>query len=160
MTEKGLPVTNAIRFLREKGVQFKVHLYHYEKEDITGTAARSLGVDEHMVIKTLVMRDDTGKPLVVLMHGDRQVSTRKLAKAIGAKNVTPSSPRDAQKCTGYMIGGISPFGTRKELRIYVEKSIFDLSRLYINGGRRGLLVEMTPSDLVKCLNATAVNVAT
>lgn len=160
MTERNLPVTSAIRFLREKGVQFQERAYRYEKEDVTETAARAVSVDEHIIVKTLVMEDDKREPMIVLMHGDRQVSTRKLARTIGAKNVTACSPRDAQKYTGYMVGGISPFGTRRKLPIYLERTILDLPLLFINGGRRGLLVEMTPTDLVNCLHPEIVNVAT
>ena len=120
-------------------------------------SSRELGVDEHAVIKTLVMEDETRAPLIVLMHGDREVSTRNMARQLGRKTITPCAPDVAQRHTGYMVGGTSPFGTRKELPIYMERSITDLERIFINGGRRGLLVSISPADLVRVLSPTPVD---
>jgi Cys-tRNA(Pro) deacylase len=159
MVKDRIPNTRAIMALKGKSVTFKPHLYKYQKDDVTKAAAREIGAPEHVVIKTVIMEDDAGNPLIVLMHGDRQVSTRALARALGAKSVGPVDTKAAQRLTGYLVGGISPFGTRRELPVYVEESILELPRLYINGGRRGLLIEMSPSDLVKVLRPTLVNVA-
>jgi Cys-tRNA(Pro) deacylase len=151
--------TPAIRTLREHQIHSIEHPYRYLEKGGTEVAAGELGVDEHLVIKTLVMEDDQKEPLIVLMHGDKQVSTKDLARAIGAKSVIPCDARVAQKHTGYMVGGTSPFGTRKRLPVYVEASILDLPIIYINAGKRGLLVEMVPQDLVRVLNTVPVNVA-
>jgi len=159
MVKDRIPNTRAIMALKGKSVTFKPHLYKYQKDDVTKAAAREIGAPEHVVIKTVIMEDDAGNPFIVLMHGDRQVSTRALARALGAKSVGPVDTKAAQRLTGYLVGGISPFGTRRELPVYVEESILELPRLYINGGRRGLLIEMSPSDLVKVLRPTLVNVA-
>ena len=123
-------------------------------------SSRELGVDEHSVIKTLVMEDENKKPLIVLMHGDREVSTKNLARQIGAKTVSPCAPDVAQRHTGYMVGGTSPFGTRKPLPVFMEKTIADLERIYINGGRRGFLVSMAPADLIRVLSPTLVEAGT
>lgn len=133
--------------------------YKYEEEGGTEVAARVLGVDEHQVIKTLVMEDDQKKPLIVLMHGDRQVSTKALARVIGVKSVIPCTPETALKHTGYKVGGISPFGIRKSLPIYVEESILSLPKIFINAGRRGLLCGISPTDLVRILKTIPVRVA-
>ncbi len=154
-----LPVTPAIRFLRDHQVDFVERPYKYEERGGTKVSARELGVDEHIVIKTLVMEDDKKSPLIVLMHGDREVSTKELARVIGVKSVMPCTPEAALKHTGYTVGGISPFGTRKPLPVYVEESILSLPRIIINGGRRGLLCEISPLDLVRVLNPVRVNVA-
>ena len=159
MVKDRIPNTRAIMALKGKSVPFKPHLYKYQKDDVTKAAAREIGAPEHVVIKTVVMEDDAGNPLIVLMHGDRQVSTRALARALGAKSVGPVDTKAAQRLTGYLVGGIPPFGTRRELPVYVEESILELPSLYINGGRRGLLIEMSPSDLVKVLRPMLVNVA-
>ena len=153
-----MSATPAIHFLRRKGVAFEAHEYRYEEHGGTRVSARELGVDEHAVVKTLVMEDEHQQPLIVLMHGDCEVSTKQLARQIGRKSVTPCEPAVANKHTGYLVGGTSPFGTRKELPVYAERSIMDLDRLYINGGRRGFLVVMTPGDLVKALDPTLVEV--
>lgn len=153
------PVTAAIRVLRQHAVPFTEHPYRYEPRGGTRVSSRELGVDEHAVIKTLVMQDDRKQPLIVLMHGDAEVSTKNLARQIGARSVEPCEPDAAERHTGYQVGGTSPFGTRKKLPVYVERSILDLPRLYINGGRRGLLVSMAPDDLVHVLSPTAVEVA-
>ena len=141
------PVTPAVRVLREKRVAFAPRLYEYEERGGTRRSAAELGVDEHAVVKTLVMETDSRKPLVVLMHGDREVSTKQLARALGVKSVHPCDPAAAQKHTGYMVGGTSPFGTRAALPVYVERTIFELPKIYINGGKRGFLVEIDPQDL-------------
>lgn len=159
MTKDRFPVTPAIRFLRENQVEFIEHPYKYEEGGGTETAARSLGVDEHSVIKTLVMEDDQMRPCMVLMHGDKQVSTKNLAREIGAKSVTPCDPHIALKHTGYQVGGISPFGTKKRLPVYIEETILSLPRIFINAGRRGLLFEMSPTDLVKVLKPQPVRIA-
>jgi Cys-tRNA(Pro) deacylase len=136
-----------------------VHPYAYEEKGGTEAAARQLGLDHHRVIKTLVMEDDAESPLIVLMHGDLQVSTKALARAIGARSVEPCDPKSAQKHTGYQVGGTSPFGTKKTLPVYVEATIWELPTILINAGKRGLLVEMTPADLARVLNPKTVEVA-
>ena len=155
-----VPVTPAIRQLRAAGVSFTDHLYEYEEKGGTAVSARSLGVEERSVVKTLVMEDDTRQPLVVLMHGDRQVSTKELARVIGVKTIAPCSPETANRHTGYIVGGTSPFGTRKALPIYMERTIVDLPRIYINGGKRGYLVGIDPTEVVRILQPTLVTVAT
>jgi Cys-tRNA(Pro) deacylase len=152
--------TPAIHFLRRHNVSFTEHPYRYEERGGTRTSSRELGVDEHTVIKTLVMEDEARRPLIVLMHGDREVSTRQLARAIGAKTVSPCDPPVAHKHTGYFVGGISPFGTRRRLPVFIERSILDLARVHINGGRRGLLVAMAPAEIQRVLEATVVQAAT
>ena len=151
-----MSATPAIHFLREQKVAFSEHEYRYEERGGTAVSSRELGVDEHSVIKTLVMEDENKKPLIVLMHGDREVSTKNLARQIGARTVSPCAPDVAQRHTGYMVGGTSPFGTRKPLPVYMEKTIADLDRIYINGGRRGFLVSMSPADLMRVLSPTLV----
>src|SRR5690349_2977300 len=151
--------TPAIHFLRQHGVSFTEHEYRYEERGGTAVSSRELGVAEHSVIKTLVMEDERKQPLIVLMHGDKEVSTKNLARQIGVKTLSPCSPDTAQRHTGYMVGGTSPFGTRKPLPIYMERSIAGLDRLYINGGRRGFLVSMTPTDLISVLEPTLVDAA-
>ena len=159
MIKEKFPVTSAIRFLREHQIDFMERPYKYEEHGGTETAAKELGVDEHLVIKTLVMEDDKKRPFIILMHGDREVSTKELARVIGVKSVNPCDPQIALKHTGYMVGGISPFGTKKPLRVYVEETILGLPKIFINAGRRGLLVEMSPSDLAKTLKPIPVKVA-
>ena len=159
MTKEKFPVTSAIRFLKDHQVNFIERPYRYEEEGGTEVAAKALGVGEHLVIKTLVMEDDQKAPFIILMHGDKQVSTKELARTIGVKSVNPCTPEVALKHTGYMVGGISPFGTKKVLPVYVEESILSLPKIFINAGRRGLLVEISPSDLVKVLNPIPVKVA-
>jgi Cys-tRNA(Pro) deacylase len=152
--------TAAVLQLRQHGVAFTEHPYRYEERGGTRVSARELGVDEHAVIKTLVMEDERRQPLLVLMHGDREVSTKQLARQIGRKTVTPCDPQTASKHTGYLVGGTSPFGTKKPLPVFLERSILDLDRVYINGGRRGFLVALTPQDLVRVLSPTLVDAAT
>jgi Cys-tRNA(Pro) deacylase len=151
--------TAAVQLLRKLGIPFTEHEYRYEERGGTRVSSRELGVDEHAVIKTLVMEDERKAPLIVLMHGDREVSTKRLARQLGKRAVQPCAPMDAQRHTGYQVGGTSPFGTRKTLSIYLERSILELPRLYINGGRRGFLVAMTPRDLVSVLSPTLVDAA-
>jgi len=151
--------TPAVHFLRKHGVVFAEHPYRFEEHGGTRVSSRELGVDEHAVIKTLVMQDETKKPLLVLMHGDREVSTKQLARQIDCKTVEPCDPGTAQKHTGYAVGGTSPFGTRKVLPVFVERTVLDLDRIYINGGRRGLLVSLSPSELIRVLQAVAVEAA-
>lgn len=153
------PSTNATRLLRASGVDFTEHLYRYEEKGGTRVSARELGVDEHAVIKTLVMEDDAKRPLVVLMHGDREVSTKGLARVIGAKAVTPCKPDVADRHSGYQVGGTSPFGTRKEMPVYVERTVLALPRVYVNGGSRGFLVGLAPEVFTRLLKATPVDVA-
>jgi Cys-tRNA(Pro) deacylase len=154
------PVTAAIRALRAAGVAFEPHLYNYEERGGTAVSARELGVEEHAVIKTLVMEDEAKRPLIVLMHGDKQVSTKNLARQAGLKAIQPCSPQVADKHTGYQVGGTSPFGTRKVLSIFAERSIFALDRIFINGGKRGFLVSLSPADLDRVLSPTRVDAAT
>jgi Cys-tRNA(Pro) deacylase len=159
MPKEKLPMTQAIRTLKDQRVSFSVRSHAYVERGGTSLAAAELHVDEHQVIKTLVMEDHDGDPLVVLMHGDREVSTKALARSLGVKTVSPCDPETANKHTGYVVGGISPFGTRRTLRVYVEKTILDLPRIYINAGKRGLLAEMSPQDLNRILNPIPVEVA-
>jgi Cys-tRNA(Pro) deacylase len=151
---------SAIPVLKKHQASYTEHEYRYEDKGGTAVSSRELGVDEHTVIKTLVMEDENKRPLIVLMHGDREVSTKSLARQIGCKTVTPCNPVVAQKHTGYMVGGTSPFGTRKPLPIFMERTIAELDRLYINGGRRGFLVSMAPSDLMRILAPTLVDATT
>ena len=154
-----MPATPAIHFLKQHNVPFTEHSYRYEERGGTAASSRELGVDEHLVIKTLVMEDERKQPLLVLMHGDREVSTKNLARQIGAKTVTPCAPDVAQKHTGYLVGGTSPFGTRKSLPVFLERSIADLDRIYVNGGRRGFLIALAPPDLMRLLSPTLVDAA-
>jgi Cys-tRNA(Pro) deacylase len=151
--------TPAIHFLRKHKVAFTEHPYRYEEHGGTRVSARELRVDEHAVVKTLVMEDEAQQPLIVLMHGDREVSTKQLARQLRRKTIAPCEPEVAQRHTGYLVGGTSPFGTRKPLPVYVERSILALDRVFINGGRRGCLVALAPADLVGALGAELVDVA-
>jgi Cys-tRNA(Pro) deacylase len=153
------PSTPATRLLREKGVAYTEHPYRYEERGGTKVSARELGVDEHAVVKTLVMEDDSGAPLVVLMHGDREVSTRALARQLGRRSVEICRPEVANRHSGYQVGGTSPFGTRKAMPVYLEKSILELAEVYVNGGSRGFLVGLAPSEIVRVLSPTLVEVA-
>src|SRR5512140_149317 len=145
--------TPATAFLKQRGAAYSEHLYAYEEHGGTAVSARELGVSEHAVVKTLVMEDEARRPLIVLMHGDRKVSTKNLARQIGVKKVEPCTPEAATRHTGYLVGGTSPFGTRKRLPVYVEKSVLGLEKIYINGGRRGYLVGIAPAMLVQLLDA-------
>jgi Cys-tRNA(Pro) deacylase len=153
------PSTPAVLFLRAEGVTFSEFSYRYEERGGTAVAARELGVPEHAVVKTLVMEDDARVPLIVLMHGDREVSTKALARQIGARSVAPCKPEVATRHTGYLVGGTSPFGTRKPLSVYIERSILGLPTIYINGGSRGFLLGVAPADVVRVLGGTLVDVA-
>jgi Cys-tRNA(Pro) deacylase len=153
------PSTNATRILKQAGVPFTEHLYRYEEHGGTKVSARELGVEEHAVIKTLVMEDEKGGPLIILMHGDREVSTKELARQIGAKAVHPCKPEVANRHSGYLVGGTSPLGTRKDMPVHAEASIFELPRIYLNGGSRGFLVGLDPKDLAKVLEVNQVRVA-
>jgi Cys-tRNA(Pro) deacylase len=158
MKSENVPDTLATKFLRQHGIAHSNHLYDYEEHGGTGVSSRELNVDEHAVVKTLVMEDETAKPLIVLMHGDRKVSTKELARQIGCKKVEPCKPEVANRHTGFLVGGTSPFGTRKKLPIYIQKGILDLPLIYINGGRRGFLVGVHPHDLMRALLPTVVDV--
>jgi Cys-tRNA(Pro) deacylase len=153
------PSTNATRLLKQAGVAYTEHLYRYEDHGGTALSARELGVAEHAVIKTLVMEDDRAAPLIILMHGDREVSTKELARQIGAKAVQPCRPEVANRHSGYLVGGTSPLGTKKAMPIHAEATIFDLDRIYLNGGSRGFLVGLDPEDLDRVLKIVRVNVA-
>lgn len=157
--DRHVSATPATEWLRAHGIAFSEHVYDYVEHGGTAESARQLGVDEHAVIKTLVMQDERAEPLIVLMHGDASVSTKNLARAIGAKSVEPCKPEVAQRHSGYQVGGTSPFGTRKALRIYVEASVLELPRILINGGRRGYLVGIAPAVLSGPLGAQAVRCA-
>jgi Cys-tRNA(Pro) deacylase len=159
MAKVKTPVTPAIRVLRKEKVSFQPHLYAYEEKGGTEVSARELGVDEHCVVKTLIMEDDAGGPLIVLMHGDRQVSTKNLARTLGVKNVTLCAAADAQRHSGYQVGGTSPFGVRRAMPVYMEETIATLPRIFINGGKRGFLVEIDPRELIRVLRPTSVQVA-
>ena len=151
--------TPATQFLAKHGVSYTVHEYEYVEHGGTAVSSESLGVPEHEVVKTLVMEDEEKKPLIVLMHGDRMVSTKELARQAARKRIEPCKPEAAQRHTGYQVGGTSPFGTRKQLPVFVERSILELPAIYINGGRRGFLVRISPADLVRLLSPTPVDVA-
>jgi Cys-tRNA(Pro) deacylase len=153
------PETPATLFLRKLGIAHSNHLYDYEEHGGTSVSARELNVDEHAVVKTLVMEDETGKPLIVLMHGNCKVSTKELARQSGHKKIEPCKPEVANRHTGYLVGGTSPFGTKKQMPIFIEKSILDLSLIYINGGRRGYLVGVHPHDILRALSPTVVEAA-
>ena len=152
------PVTPAVRVLRAAGVAYTEHLYRYEEHGGTRVSARELGGDEHAVVKTLVMQDETAAPLIVRMHGDLEVSTKQLAREIGRTQIEPCRPDAANRHSGYLVGGTSPFGTRKAMPVYVERSVLNLPVIYINGGARGFLVGIAPADLVRLLNPTPVHV--
>jgi Cys-tRNA(Pro) deacylase len=155
-----MSVTTALRELRKHGVRFVAHEYRHEEHGGTRTAAAQLGVDEHAIVKTLVMEDEARKPIIVLMHGDREVSTKQLARLIGRKSIQPCEPQVAQRHTGYLVGGTSPFGTHKPLPVFVERSVLALETIYVNGGRRGLLVQIAPAELTRVLGAVPVDVST
>jgi Cys-tRNA(Pro) deacylase len=152
------PVTSAVRYLREKKAAFVPRLYEYVEKGGTSESAKQLAVDEHAVVKTLVLETNQKKPLIILMHGDREVSLKNLARSIEVKSVEPASPEKASKLTGYLVGGTSPFGTRTKMPIYVERSIFDLDVIFINGGKRGFLIEIDP-EVLSSLDPIRVEVA-
>jgi len=154
------PVTQAVRALRAAKVAFEAHEYAYVEKGGTAASSAALGVPEHHVIKTLILEDDAKEPLVVLMHGDKQVSTRNLARQIGARSVQPCKPEVADRHSGYQVGGTSPFGTKRAMRTYMERTILELSRIWINGGRRGFLVSLDPKEAARVLAPVLVDVAT
>lgn len=151
------PETPATQFLARHRIAHSNHLYEYEEHGGTAVSSRELNVAEHAVVKTLVMEDENRKPLIVLMHGDRKVSTKELARQAGVKKIAPCTPDDAHRHTGYLVGGCSPFGTRKQLPIYLEKTILDLPLIYINGGRRGFLVGVQPHEIMRVLQPKEVD---
>ena len=153
------PETQATKFLKANKVPYSSHPYAYEEHGGTKVSARELNVDEHAVVKTLIFEDENAKPLIVLMHGDRKVSTKELARQIGCKKVEPCKPEVANRHTGFLVGGTSPFGTKKAMPVFIEQSILDLPLIYINGGRRGYLVGIHPHDLLRTLKPKAVNAA-
>jgi Cys-tRNA(Pro) deacylase len=154
-----IPSTSAVRLLKSKGIAYSSHFYKYEERGGTAVSARELNVPEHSVIKTLVMEDDKRAPLIVLMHGDRQVSTKSLARQIGARTISSCTPEVANKHSGYIVGGTSPFGTKKTMPVYLEGTILDLDEIYINGGSRGFLVSIAPKVLLSLLDPVIVEVA-
>ncbi|MBI4810057.1 MAG: aminoacyl-tRNA deacylase [Ignavibacteriales bacterium] len=158
MKKSDIRSTSAVRFLREKGIHFVPHFYSYEEHGGTRVASDALGISEHITIKTIIMKTNEKQPIIVLMHGDCEVSTKNLARFLGVKNIEPCDARTAERLTGYIFGGMSPFGTRTSLPVYVERSIYSLDRIFINGGKRGFLVEMRPSDL-RILSPTEISVA-
>ncbi|HEU0029070.1 MAG TPA: Cys-tRNA(Pro) deacylase [Kofleriaceae bacterium] len=153
------PVTMAIRTLRAAKVAFEPHLYTWEPHGGTRASSEALGVDEHAVVKTLIFEDDTRQPLCILMHGDREVSAKNLARTLGVKSVAPCAPDVADRHSGYQVGGTSPFGLRRQMPVYMERSILELPRIYINGGARGFLVSIDPRDAQRVLSPTLVDVA-
>ncbi len=159
MSKEKTPATAAIRFLRDHHVAFTEHPYRYEDKGGTAVCARELHVDEHAVVKTLIMEDETKRPVVVLMHGDREVSTKELAREMGVKRVAPVTSETAHKHTGYLVGGISPFGTRRGMPVVMQETILDLPVIYINGGRRGFLVGVDPREIVRVLKPVLAKVA-
>lgn len=158
MSKKSYPATQAVRFLNKKKIDFVPHLFRYEEKGGTKQCAEELEVDEHCIIKTLVFESDKGEPFLMLMHGDIEVSEKELARNIGVKSIRPASQKDAMKYTGYQFGGTSPFGTKKVLTTYVESSILDLEKIYINCGKRGFLIEIDSSDLMNAIDIIQVNV--
>lgn len=153
------PITPAIRVLRDKKIEFEPHVFEYVEKGGTKHSSRELGVDEHSIIKTLIFETNEKKPLIVLQHGDWQVSTKNLARILNVKSVAPAAPEKASKLTGYLIGGTSPFGTKTKMPVFAEKTIFDLSRIYINGGKRGFLVAIDPQVLKKVLPVEEIEAA-
>lgn len=151
--------TPATQYLRKSGVAFTEHFYEYVEKGGTAVSSEALGVPEHSVVKTLMMEDETRAPLVVLMHGDRKVSTKNLARQAGRKRIEPCQPEVAQRHSGYQVGGTSPFGTRKKMPVYMERSILELDKIWINGGRRGFLVCVAPAEIVRTLAPALVDVA-
>jgi Cys-tRNA(Pro) deacylase len=153
------PATPATRWLQTQGTPLNGHLYPYQDHGGTAHSAQCLGVDEHCIVKTLIMENERRHPLIVLMHGDRQVSTKELARLLGVKTIAPCDPAVAQKHSGYQVGGTSPFGVRKLMPVYMEASILDLPLIYLNGGKRGFLISLTPFEAQRLLNPTLVNIA-
>jgi Cys-tRNA(Pro) deacylase len=146
-----IPMTTAVRLLKEKNIQFEAVFYEYEEKGGTSVSSRELGVEEHVVIKTLIMEDENKKPMIVLMHGDRQVSTKQLARELGVKSIKPCEPEVANRHSGYVVGGTSPFATKKQMPVIMQKSIADLDSIFINGGKKGFLVKVTTVDVIRIL---------
>jgi Cys-tRNA(Pro) deacylase len=159
MSAEEYPITTGVRFLRDNKIEFTPLLYPYEPKGGTAVSARELGVEEHRIIKTLVMETDPRNQFLILMHGDKEVSTKQLARAMGVKSVNPATEQTAQRVTGYQVGGISPFGTRQKLPLYIEASILALPKIIINGGKRGFLVEIDPQQMKRVFEVTEVNAA-
>jgi Cys-tRNA(Pro) deacylase len=159
MSKEDLPITPAVRVLRQKKISFIPYIHRYEEHGGTQLAAEMIGVPENFVIKTLVMETNEKKPLIILMHGNLEVSTKQMARIIGTKQVQPCDAGTAQRYTGYQFGGTSPFGTRHPLPVYVEKTILDLQKIYINGGKRGFIIEINPQDLRTAFHITLVEAA-
>ena len=159
MANRSYPKTNAIRCLLQHDIPFEIFTYPYKERGGTGASSQALGVDEHCVVKTLIMETNAKEPLIVLMHGDREVSTKQLARVLNVKSVAPCAPQRANQYSGYVVGGTSPWGTRRTMDVYAEQTLFDLDHIYINGGQRGLLVRIDPEDLQKALQVTPVQVA-
>ncbi|AUH49490.1 Cys-tRNA(Pro) deacylase [Chromobacterium sp. ATCC 53434] len=159
MSKEKAPVTQAIRVLRQHQVEYSEHLYKYEEKGGTTVSARELGVDEHCVVKTLIMEDENRRPLIVLMHGDREVGTGMLARQAGVKKIQPCDPKTADKHSGYQVGGTSPFGTRHPMPVYMEASIAELDTIYVNGGKRGFLIGISPREVIRVLRPTLVRAA-
>ncbi|MCX7816013.1 MAG: aminoacyl-tRNA deacylase [Syntrophales bacterium] len=159
MKKENIPMTPAIRLLKEAGQSFTIKFYRYQEKGGTKAAARELKVDEHIIVKTIVMEDESGNPFLVLMHGDREVSTKSMARILGVKKVYLCDPKVAEKHTGYKVGGTSPFGTKKKLPVYVEETIMSLPYVLINAGGRGILAELSPKTIEELLNPVNVNVA-
>ena len=156
MAKKKEPVTQAVRVLRAAGAEFQGHPYDYVEAGGTAQFAKEMSVDEHIVIKTLIMQDDKKQPMIVLMYGDHEVSTRNLARAIGAKHVEPCEPNVANRHSGYLVGGTSPFGTKRQMPVYCEAGIAELPMMYINGGKRGYIISMQTADMLRVLQPTLV----
>ena len=159
VTRPEYPITQAIRMLRDKKINFTAHIYPFIEHGGTRHVSEYFLVPEHQVIKTLIMENEDKKPFIVLMHGDCEVSTKQLARELNVKHVNPCAEKDAQRYTGYLVGGISPLGTRTMLKVYAEVTIFEMDRIFINGGRRGLMVELDPKDLDRALSVTRISVA-
>lgn len=159
MSAPRMPSSPAVLALRAAGVEFTPHFYTYEERGGTTVSARALGVDEHAVVKTLIMQDDAAQPCVVLMHGDCEVSTKTLARIVGVKRIEPCRPKVAERHTGYRVGGTSPFGTRKKMPVYLEQTVLDLPRIYVNGGSRGFLVGIAPQVVIDLLDPELVSAA-
>jgi len=156
--DKKLPMTPAVRILLGEKIKFEACFYDYEERGGTAVSSRELGVSEHAVIKTLIMQDETKKPMIVLMHGDREVSTKQLARELGVKTITPCDPTTADRHSGYQVGGTSPFATRKQMPVYMQKTIAELETIYINGGKRGFLVKIAAADVVRVLKPALLEI--
>lgn len=157
--EIDFPITPAVRVLKQAKISFTPHLYDYVEKGGTEVAAESLGVAEHLVVKTIVLEDEKKQPLIVLIHGDKQVSTKKLGRILGKRSIIPCSPETVSKHTGYLVGGTSPLGSKKSLPVYIEESVLELTVMYLNGGKRGFLVGVNPRQIKDLLKAEIVSVS-